>query len=394
MAMSRSLKIAIISHQVGRNDGQGRVNYEIAAAALERDFEVTILSQRCAPELTKDPRIRLILMSSNKLPTQLLRNLAFATESARWLKKNRHSLDIIQVNGFITWAASDVNVAHFVHDAWAKSHYYPFKKWWHSGYFAYQRLFTALNVQWERQAFSQAKAVVAVSRRVAQELNGIHVASEKISVIYNGVDTEEFYPGTPDRAHFRLPAQVPLFLFAGDIRTPRKNLETVLKAVHRNPCVHLAVAGNAKESPYPSMARQLGISERIHFLGMVPEMAILMRSVDGLLFPSRYDPFGLVILEAMASGIPVITSRTAGGSELVGTAGRIMENPDDVDVLSTWLREIANDKDLRLRMAKEARVIALSNTWTRMANRYLDLYKELYEEKERESADLPAMLHR
>jgi glycosyltransferase involved in cell wall biosynthesis len=375
----RPLRIALLSHQVGRNDGQGRVNYEIAIAALARDFEVTILSVRCAPELAQHPRVRLIVIDNERVPTQLLRNVAFAFQSATWLKKNRHTLDIVQVNGFITWAASDVNVAHFVHKAWARSRYYPFHMWWRSGYFAYQRLFTVLNVLWERKAFNCAKAVVAVSGRVARELEDIEVPSEKILVIHNGVDTEEFHPGSSERAHFRLPLDVPLFLFAGDIRTPRKNLETVLNAIHGSPGLHLAVAGNVQGSPYPLMAHQLGISDRVYFLGMVAEMPLLMRSVDGLIFPSRYDPFGLVVLEAMASGVPVVTSRTAGGSELLGEGGRILEDPDDGEVLSAWLHEIAADKSLRIRMGRKGRAIALSNTWSRMAKQYLDLYEELFE---------------
>jgi glycosyltransferase involved in cell wall biosynthesis len=225
---------------------------------------------------------------------------------------------------------------------------------------------------------------------VAEELEGIPVPAGKITVIHNGVDTNEFCPGSAERLHFSLPFDVPLFLFAGDIRTSRKNLETVLKAVQRNPRVHLAVAGNLRGSPYPSMARQLGIEERVHFLGMVHEMPLLMRSVDGFLFPSRYDPLGLVILEAMASGVPVITSRTAGGSELLGTAGRILENPDDVETLAEWICEISTDESLRSKMGKDARIAALSNTWSRMANRYLALYEQLRDE----TMALPASLDR
>ncbi|WP_237181465.1 glycosyltransferase family 4 protein [Paraburkholderia tropica] len=94
-----------------------------------------------------------------------------------------------------------------------------------------------------------------------------------------------------------------LLLFVGDLRTPRKNLGTVLEALKQLPeHVHLAVAGYLLGSPYPEMARQLGIESRVHFLGLVREMPMLMRSVDAYVFPSRYEAMSLSLLEAMAAG--------------------------------------------------------------------------------------------
>src|SRR5260370_25449043 len=106
-------------------------------------------------------------------------------------------------------------------------------------------------------------------------------------------------------------------IFAGDLKTSRKNLDTVLNAIRMLPSVHLAVAGGVDGSPYLALAERLGVPDRVHFLGRVSAMPLLMKSADCFIFPSRYDPLGLVILEAMATGLPVITSASAGGARLL-----------------------------------------------------------------------------
>jgi glycosyltransferase involved in cell wall biosynthesis len=375
--MKDYLHIALVSHRVQKNDGQGRVNYEIARTALAHGHRLTILAAHCSAEIAEHPLCRLVVLENHRMPTQLLRNLSFAQSTAQWLGANRAGIDIVQANGFTTWAPCNVVAAHFVHGAWKKSPYYPYGDYWKSPYTAYQRTFTALNERWEREAFANARAVVAVSERVAEELRSIHVPANKITVIYNGVDTEEFSPGVSNRTHFKLPEQVPMALFVGDLKTSRKNLATVLQALQRLPNVHLAVGGNLQGSPYPALAEQWGLSARVHFLGRVSEMALLMRSVDCFVFPTRYDPLGLVILEAMATGLPVITSAKAGGAELLGSSGRIMPDPDDVALLTQWLSELMASPALRQDLGGAARSVALANQWEAMAGGYLGVYEKL-----------------
>jgi glycosyltransferase involved in cell wall biosynthesis len=375
--MRHPLHIALVSHRVQKNDGQGRVNYEIAAAALERGYRVTLLAAHCSSEIADHPSAQWVRLDNHKLPTQLLRNLSFADSTARWLRANRAGIDIVQANGFTTWEPCDVVAAHFVHGAWKKNPYYPFTHPWTSPYKSYQRAFTSFNERWERKAFTNARVIVAVSERVADELRSIHVPADKITVIYNGVDTNEFSPGSSNRAFFKLPEDVPMALFVGDLKTTRKNLETVLHAVQKLPEVHLAVAGKLDGSPYPAIVESFGLGQRVHFIGHVSEMPLLMRSIDCFVFPTRYDPLGLVILEAMATGVPVITSAKAGGAELLGDSGRVMQNPDDVPLLTRWLAELLTSSPLRRQLGEAARKNALANQWTNMATAYLDLQERL-----------------
>jgi glycosyltransferase involved in cell wall biosynthesis len=373
---STPLRLVLVANRHQYNDGQGRVNYEVALAALNRGMKVTLLTGYCADEIANHPNAQFVPIGKEQLPTQLLRNLAFANESARWLREHRGEFDLVQANGFVTWESCDIVTAHFVHTSFAKSPYYPFARSLRP-YALYQRVFTALNARWERRAFCTAKHIIAVSDAVAEDVQELGVPSERVEVIYNGVDIDEFSPGPSERASFNLPWHVPLGLFVGDIRTWRKNLDTLLLAMQRIPHLHLAVAGDVKRSPAPALAKKLKVADRVHFLGKTARIPMLMRSADLLIFPSRYEPYGLVVLEAMASGLPVILSRNVGSLEAFGDSLEVVEDPEDAEGLAASISSVLDSPERRERMARLGRQRALELSWANMAAAYLQTYETI-----------------
>jgi glycosyltransferase involved in cell wall biosynthesis len=369
-------RLCIITHVCRKNDGQGRVNYEIAKAALAAGWKLTLIASEAAHDLVSNPNLVWIKVPASRMPSALLKYQVFAWKTGRWLRRHGSEFDIVHANGFITWYKADVNTAHFVHAGWLHSGYFPYR-WRGSPYQAYQSLYTGLNAWLEKRAFRQARAVVAVSGKIAAELQTIGILRSKIEVIANGVDIAEFCPGRADRHRFGLPLNVPLVLFAGDIRTSRKNLYTVLQAMVVATGCQLVVAGRLEGSPYPALARTLGIADRVYFLGMVTEMARLMRSVDLFVFPSRYEAMSLVIVEAMASGLPVLTAKSAGGAEIVADGGRVLENPNDAQTLAKWITELSINGDMRAAMSSCARTIARGYSWQLMGEKYVRLYERL-----------------
>jgi glycosyltransferase involved in cell wall biosynthesis len=385
------MRIAIVTHVVRHNDGQGRVNYEIARAALAEGNQVTLLASHVAPELVAEPRLRWVPVQVGRFwPTKLFKQQVFALKTALWLRKHRLEYDVLHVNGFISWVKADVNTAHFVHGGWLRSPYYPFKL--RSGLWsAYQVIYSHVNARLERWAYRRSRIVAAVSEKVAVEIRTDGLPGERIEVIYNGVDVRAFSPeqGTgADRKAFGLPDDACLLLFVGDLRTPRKNLDTVLKAlVHLPANVHLAVAGYLPGSPYPDEAKALGIADRVHFLGLVKNMPTLMHSVDTFVFPSRYEAMSLSLLEALAAGLPVITASTAGGAEIIGAdCGIVLDDPDDARALAAAISTLAEAPALRHEMGEAARRLAANFGWARMARRYLDLYRGFVHEAGEASA--------
>lgn len=373
------MRIAIVTHVVRHNDGQGRVNYEIARAALAEQCEVTLVASHVAPELLADPRVRWVPVKVGRFwPSNLVRQQVFALKSAWWLRTHRDAYDVLHVNGFISWIKADVNTAHFVHGGWFKSPYYPFaltKGLWS----AYQYVYTRVNTALERWAYRRSRAITAVSQKVADEIAALGIDRSKIGVIYNGVDGSAFADAQADRAAFDLPPDAFLLLFVGDLRTPRKNLGTVLKALTKLPeHVHLAVAGYLSGSPYPDEARALGLGARVHFLGLVKNMPTLMRSVDAYVFPSRYEAMSLSLLEAMAAGLPVVTARTAGGAEIITRdCGIVLDDPDDPDALAQAIDLLAASRDTCRAMGAAARELMTRFGWAHMGAQYVALYRRI-----------------
>jgi glycosyltransferase involved in cell wall biosynthesis len=365
-----------------KGDGQGRVNYEVTWEAIRRGHQVTLLASHISSELQNHPQVEWITIPGQGIPTDLLGNLVFSYHSTHWLNRHRQEFDVIQVNGAITGAAADVNAVHFVHGSWVRSPMHPSRQ--HANlYGLYQWLYSHLNADWERQAFQRSQRIIAVSEKVKQELADLGVIKDRVQVIFNGVDLQEFYPATqpPNRRPWNLPQDVPLALFTGEIRSNRKNLDTVLQALLHVPALHLAVAGNATESPYPQLAMALGLANRVHFVGYRRDIPDLMRTVDFFVFPSHYEACTLALLEAMASGLPVVTAVTTGGSEIVTPdCGMVLPDSRDLDGLVATLSLLTQDGALRQRLGKRARVIAEAHSWQQMASQYLDGFEAMVQE--------------
>ncbi len=371
------MKVCIVTHGVVKGDGQGRVNYEVAWEAIRRGHHVTLLASSVDLALQQHSEVDWISIPVKGYPLQLVREIAFSLQSAWWLNKYQKEFDLIKLNGAITSARGDVNAVHFVHSSWLRSPVNRLEQ--HPSLRSFYNLFyTALNADWEKKAFSQAKAIVAVSKQVERELVEIGVPPERIRVILNGVDLQEFSPGEAKRQTWGLPEGVTLALFAGNAQTPRKNLDTVLRALAQVPELQLVVAGTTTGTTYPQLVASLDLSNRVHFLEHRTDVPELMKAVNLLVFPSRYEACSLVLLEAMASGLPVITAKTAGGAEIITPeCGIVLPEPDDIQALARALSLLASDRNLRSQMGQFARAIAQQHSWDKMAQSYVELFEEL-----------------
>jgi len=363
------MRIGIVTRRVGPNDGQGRVNQEIAREALRQGHEVRLFCESADPALIHDGARLFKMAPPAFLPSRLLRDQVFAARTSRVLA----GCDAVLANGFASWARSDVNAVHFVHRAWLASPHHPWRQH-RDARSLYARLYAGVNARLERGAFRRARRVVAVSEKLRTELLAGGVAPERITTILNGVDTVEFAPGPADRATLGLPRGVPMALFAGDLRTPRKNLDGVLRALVEVPGLHLAVAGRHEGTAWPAMAESLGVADRTQFLGFRTDMPALMRTADMFVFPSRYEACSLVLLEALASGLPVITASSAGGAEIITAAvGIVLPDSKDVAGLAEAMRGLADYPSRRKEMRLAARTLALAHGWQAMAQTYLGL---------------------
>ena len=372
------MKICIITSNVKKGDGQARVNYEIVNQAIARNHQITLVVRHVATEIAQNKLVSCVYFPVSQVPTELMRGFMFTRNSDRWLKKHEHEFDVIISCGAVTSRETNINVVHFVHSAWLKSPFHTLQMD-RNLYGVYQWIYSALNAYWEKLAFQRAKILIAVSETIKKELIGIGIAEEKIKVISNGVDVDEFFPSSSvyqDRKQFGLPEKVNLALFVGEFKTNRKNLDTVLKALVNFPSLHLAVVGSIEKSPYPQLAKQLELQERVHFLGYRSDIAKIMQAVDFFVFPSRYEPFGMVVSEAMASGLPVITTAVSGVAGIITPeCGIVLPDSEDILALTNAMISLTTNFDLRKQMGQEARAIAEQHSWTSKAKTYLDLFE-------------------
>jgi glycosyltransferase involved in cell wall biosynthesis len=378
------MRFGIVTPRVGTNDGQGRVNREIAVEALRQGHEVVLFSEHVDDDIAaRDGVMAEVTAPPAWVPSRLLRDQVFALRSYARIRSERNQCHALLANGFVSWVDSDINAVHFMHRSWAGSRWHPWRLRRDARSF-YALAYSQVNIRLEKIAFDRGRRLVAVSNQVRRELLEMGFPPDRVIAIANGVDCQEFRPGSAERGRFGLPDGVLIGVFAGDLRSPRKNLDTVLRALTAVPGLHLAVAGRTEGTPYPAQAQALGIADRVHFLGFQTDMPALLRSVDLLILPSRYEPFGLVFLEALASGLPVVTARNAGGAEIVAPdVGVVLDDCEDHAALAAALRQLAADDDRRTAMARRARTVAEAHSWQVTAARYLDLLCEAADRRRR-----------
>ena len=247
---------------------------------------------------------------------------------------------------------------------------------------------------WERFALRRSEApIIAVSGRTAEELTRyVGVDPARIHVIYNGIDTARFSPAASRSAaraqveELVAPrrADALVLLFVG-YSFRRKGLAQAVRAMAAagDERLELWVAGGDDPAPYERLARELGVGERVRFLGHRSDVVGLMRAADVFVLPASYEPFGLVVLEALACGTPVITSCAAGVAELMtdGREGYLVDDPSDTAEIGRALGVFLEREAAWPELSAAARALALEWDWDSIWRRTEALYGELVERK-------------
>jgi UDP-glucose:(heptosyl)LPS alpha-1,3-glucosyltransferase len=240
----------------------------------------------------------------------------------------------------------------------------------------------------ERQYVDDGRLVVALSKRVAADFQRLHgVPRDRIRLIYNGVNTDDFAP-TYRQAHreeIRRRLGVSDDTLLGLIVTHNfqlKGVPVLLRAIRRlhrsNRPVHLAVVGGKRVGRWQLAARQAGLARRVTFVGAVDDPVPYYAAADLYLHPTFYDSCSLVVLEALACGLPVITSVLNGAGELMadGREGYLLSDPTDIATLVARIESLL-DPDRRRRMGEAARRLALQHTLARNVDQLLAVYHEI-----------------
>ncbi len=240
----------------------------------------------------------------------------------------------------------------------------------------------------EREMFADPalRAVICNSQMVAEEISHFYgVDRSKLPVIYNGVDTTVFHPALADecrertRAEAGIRADVPVLLFVGS-GFERKGVPQLLRAAAQmQSCATqiVIVGADRKLKAMQALASKLGLDKRVLFTGPLKDVRPWYGAADGFVLPTLYDPCPNAALEALACGLPLLTSTTCGAQEWVasGVNGWVVDAVDETDLTRRLDDLSALAGNAGARNAARASVEAL--TLPAMAERLLALYRGL-----------------
>lgn len=242
----------------------------------------------------------------------------------------------------------------------------------------YRRLYPALT-PFIRLFWKDASLVTAASRWLI-DLGEAAAPEVEIAWIPNGVEIGRFRPAEMGGGNS------PVRILAIGRLIRRKGFQNlvsampeVLRRTGQDVVVDIVGSGPLRDS-LTRMVGRLGLESHVRLVGAVPyeDLHQIYWQSDIFVLPSLAEGMALVLLEAMASGLPVVATRVAGSEELVtnGENGYLVK-PADEDSLAEALATLVSDADMRRRMAKASLARAAEYDWTRIARRYLDLYEEI-----------------
>jgi UDP-glucose:(heptosyl)LPS alpha-1,3-glucosyltransferase len=227
------------------------------------------------------------------------------------------------------------------------------------------------------------RAVICNSEMVKRDIaTRFGVADSKLHVIHNGIDLGYFHPELRNefrhvtRDALNIPAKIPLLLFVGS-GFERKGLSSLLHALAamQSRETQLLVVGRDKhQSDMEQLARKLGIADRTYFLGGKADVRPYYAAADVFALPTLYDPFPNAALEALACGLPVLTSPTSGAAELITPAcGAVVDALDHKTQAVALDQLIENAEAMRPAARAAAENCSLPDMTTRLSALYASL---------------------
>jgi UDP-glucose:(heptosyl)LPS alpha-1,3-glucosyltransferase len=378
------MKIAIIRQRYNPFGGAERFVERALGALADEGAEVTLItrswdgaSREGFRQIICDPAY------SRLFGGRAARDRSFA--AAAKVEMARGGFDITQsherIPGCMIFRAGDgVHAAWLDHRARILS---PMQRLF-QGYSSFHRyVLAAEKAMFEHPAL---RAVICNSHMVADEVERYYgVDRSKLHVIYNGVDTDVFHPSLREthrdawRKTMGIPLSAPLLLYVGS-GFERKGVPQLLHAfaamTFRD--AHLVVVGaDRRLKAMQVLAEHLNVGKRVHFTGGVQDVRPYYGAADAFVLPTLYDPCPNAALEAMASGLPIVTSNQCGAREWIveGENGWVVDELDEYSLRTSLAEACRKSGNNAFRDA--ARCAVQTFSLTAMSSRLLLLYRRL-----------------
>jgi glycosyltransferase involved in cell wall biosynthesis len=363
------MKFALVYRHFNLGGSIPRQHVEVARYLAERGHEVHVLSMAATTDPSLAPSCFFHPVRVGRVGTEghwSARELGeFAWRAARALGEGNYDCVYSRLPG--TWTADVLHLAGvaagLARRAGVGSMRHTASLIWHPAN-AVRQL-----VEWRAVQNRRVQRFHVDSSQVADDLTDRYgVSAERIRVVPPGVNLASFFPPTDratERRQLELPAGPPLVLFVGhDFR--RKGLDRLIYAVARMREVALvAVVGGRDPAPFRALAVDVGVSDRLVFIGARTDTERLYRAADVFVLPTRLEMWGGTVVEAMASGCPPIVTSCAGSADVVesGRTGFVLSEPYNVEELAAQLDMLVASPRLRSEIGRRAREVAERLSW-------------------------------
>lgn len=360
--------IALVIHDLNLTNGQGRYVVEILRR-LQSRARFSVFSNTADPAVLKD----LSAVQWVHVPAWRRRYIGavFSFLAFSQLAVQRARPALIHAQGLSCWSA-DVVTVHMINAVRARKLASRQQR---------ARVFSAIVTPVERSFYRQSRArhAVVMSRRLGTELAAEYGWNRPLSVIPHGTDTGVFRPARDEaeklelRGRLGIPGPGLVWLFVGEAV---KGLKETIAELPRFPEARLLVVSRSDPAPYRMQAEVLGVAHRVVFAGFTPEPESAYRAADLFVYPSPYEPFGMVVTEAMSSGLACIVGSEVGAAELMthGVDGYLFD-PTDSASLHRYLETLSGDSGTLRRVGIAARNTIAHHDWNACAEATWQVYQ-------------------
>jgi glycosyltransferase involved in cell wall biosynthesis len=371
-------RLAVISPFLDKRHGSERIMVEWLAH-LPDTFEIHIYSQRVED---MDPS-KFTWHRIPKLPGPHLFNfLWWYAASHLWIGWDRRFRglrhDLLFSSG-ANWPGADIICVHVVFSEYLRQvrggMRFLRNPIWHWPILVHRKVYYAIVIWLERRAYTDPETTLVVcSQKSAGELERLYLRSDQITVLYLGLDHSVFNPESRDalRGEARKKLEIAkdefaIILIGNDWRN--KGVPVLLESLEqlRELPISLLIVSREDSSACRKLVNEKGLGNRVRFLPPRKDIEFYYAAADIYAGPSLQDSYAIPPAEAMACGIPVIVSASAGVSEIVtnGVDGLILEDPTDANALATMIRRLYEDEAFRTGLGLRAAETARQYTWER-----------------------------
>lgn len=233
----------------------------------------------------------------------------------------------------------------------------------------------------DKYIYGGYEKIICISEGTEKELHSwVKETSVKSHIIENGINIEKFKESRPLRKEELVPnyKDGDILIVMTARLTEQKDHTTVIEAAVGLPTnYHILFVGDGeKRSEYEKMVKEKNIEQRVHFLGMRSDVDQIMKTCDAFVLSSHFEGFGLVAVEAMASGLPVIASNVTGLAEVVGDAG-VLFNQGNAEELRESIINICENNKLKNEFVTKGKIQAEKYSINHFIAQHISLYQDL-----------------